>query len=295
MKTRAFGNTGLSVTPLGFGAMHINDERVSEEEAGRLLNKVLDLGINLIDTARSYGLSEERIGRHLGQRRQEFLLSTKLGYGIPGFQDWTYDCIVAGVDAALARTRSEVLDIVHLHSCPLPILEKGDVIAALEECARSGKLRVVAYSGDNAELDFAIRSGRFGSVQTSVSICDQANLDGRLPAMQARGIGVIAKRPIAGAAWQHLRRPGTDAEGQYWDRWQAMGLASFDEALPRKELALRFTAHWPGVASSIVGTSKVLHLEENVSIVEKGPLPREHVEQIRAAFQGRDQGWPGLI
>jgi aryl-alcohol dehydrogenase-like predicted oxidoreductase len=52
MQTRAFGHTGLQVTPLGFGAMHLNDGRVSEEEAGRLLNEVLDLGVNLIDTAR---------------------------------------------------------------------------------------------------------------------------------------------------------------------------------------------------------------------------------------------------
>jgi aryl-alcohol dehydrogenase-like predicted oxidoreductase len=74
--------------------MHLNDARVSESEAGRLLNQVLDAGVNLIDTARGYGLSEERIGRHLAHRRPEFLLSTKVGYGIPGVADWTYDCIL---------------------------------------------------------------------------------------------------------------------------------------------------------------------------------------------------------
>ena len=62
METRPLGQTGLKVTALGFGAMHLNDQRVSEADAGRLLNQVLDLGVNLIDTARGYGLSEERIG-----------------------------------------------------------------------------------------------------------------------------------------------------------------------------------------------------------------------------------------
>jgi len=62
----------------------LNDGRVGETEAGRLLNAVLDLGVNLIDTARGYGLSEERIGRHLAHRRQDFVLSTKVGYGLPG-------------------------------------------------------------------------------------------------------------------------------------------------------------------------------------------------------------------
>ena len=77
MEKRAFGQTGLSVSVLGFGSMHLNDERSSDGDAGRLLNQVLDAGINLIDTARGYGLSEERIGRYIAHRRSEYLLSTK--------------------------------------------------------------------------------------------------------------------------------------------------------------------------------------------------------------------------
>ena len=280
---------------LGFGAMHLNDERVSEEEAGHLLNSVLDLGVNLIDTARGYGLSEERIGRHIAHRRNDYVLSTKVGYGIPGFTDWTYDCIMAGVDAALARLRCEQLDIVHLHSCPLPILERGEVTAALEACAKAGKLRVVAYSGENAELDFALHSGRFGSVQTSISLCDQGNLGERLPALLARGLGVIAKRPIAGAVWQRARRPDDHAEGQYWDRWQAMGLVNLPHEGSWNEVALRFTAHCPGVASSIVGTRVLAHFQQNLAWVAKGPLPPELSDQLRAAFRAHDQDWRGLI
>ena len=295
MQTRAFGKSGLRVTPLGFGAMHINDARVSESEAGRLLNQVLDAGVNLIDTARGYRLSEERIGRHLAHRRQDFLLSTKVGYGIPGVADWTYACILAGVDAALGRLRCDHLDIVHLHSCPLPILEDGQVIAALEACARAGKVGVVAYSGDNAELDFAINSGRFASVQTSISLCDQTNLGKRLPALQGRGMGLIAKRPLAGAVWQQAQRPDSHAEGQYWDRWQAMGLALPPGGLSWNEVALRFTAHCPGVASSIVGTNRMDHFKQNLEWVAKGPLLPEDLLRLRAAFAGHMPDWQGLI
>jgi len=295
MNTRPFGQTGLNVSALGFGAMHLNDERVSEQDAGRLLNQVLDLGVTLIDTARGYGLSEERIGRHLAHRRQEFVLSTKVGYGIEGVPDWTYACIMAGVDAALARMRCEVLDIVHLHSCPLPTLERGEVITALEDCARAGKLRVVAYSGDNAELDWAIRSQRFGAVQTSLSVCDQANLATRLPALEHAGMGVIAKRPLAGAVWRSATRPDADAESAYWDRWQAMGLTQARADTDWNDVALRFTAHLPGVASSIVGTSKLAHFEENLAIMAKGPLPTRDQQLIRQAFLGHDKSWAGLI
>ncbi|MDP2369094.1 aldo/keto reductase [Rhodoferax sp.] len=295
MQTRPLGKTGLNVSALGFGAMHLNDERVSEQEASRLLNQVLDLGVNLIDTARGYGLSEERIGRHLAHRRQEFVLSTKVGYGIDGVPDWTYACILAGVDAALTRMRCEVLDIVHLHSCPLHTLEQGEVVTALEDCKRAGKLRVVAYSGDNAELDWTIQSQRFGAVQTSISVCDQSNLAQRLPALAHAAMGVIAKRPLAGAVWRTATRPETYAEGAYWDRWQAMGLEQTIPQADWNELALRFIAHLPGVASSVVGTRKLAHLEQNLVAVAKGPLPTEQQQQIHATFLRNEQGWCGLI
>jgi len=295
MELRPFGNTGLTVTRLGFGAMHIRDDQVNEAQAGRLLNAVLDLGINLIDTARGYGLSEARIGRHLAHRRRDFVLSTKVGYGIPGFEDWTPGCIHAGVDTALALTRCERLDVVHLHSCPLPVLERGEVTAALEACAQAGKVGVVAYSGENAELAFAIHSGRFGAVQTSISLCDQGNLEGRMAELQARGLGVIAKRPIAGAVGAMATRPADFAEGQYWDRWQAMDLGDAFRSMPWPELALRFTAHTPGVDSSILGTGSLAHLKEALAWVEKGPLPEAMVGQARAAFRRHGQAWAGLI
>jgi aryl-alcohol dehydrogenase-like predicted oxidoreductase len=274
--------------------MHLNDGRVSEAEAGRLLNAVLDAGVNLIDTARGYGLSEERIGRHLAHRRGEFVLSTKVGYGIPGVPDWTGACILAGVDAALARLRCEHLDIVHLHSCPLPVLARGEVITALEACVQAGKVGVAAYSGENAELDFALHAGRFGSVQTSISLCDQGNLGARLPTLAA-GLGVIAKRPLAGAVWNRNQRPGDPAEGAYWDRWQAMGLGEPPREGSWSEVALRFSAHCPGVASAIAGTRNLAHFRQNLAWVEKGPLPPELSARLRAAYQAQDRDWPGQI
>jgi aryl-alcohol dehydrogenase-like predicted oxidoreductase len=295
MNRHPFGSNGLEVSILGFGAMHLNDDRVTEADAGYLLNAVLDLGVNLIDTARGYGLSEERIGRHLAHRRRDFVLSTKVGYGIPGVEDWTYDCIIAGVEAALGRMRCECIDIVHLHSCPRNILEQGDVIRALDSCRKAGKLRIAAYSGDNLELDFAIQSRRFRSVQTSISVCDQANLAQRLPALEIGGLGVIAKRPLAGAVWNNPQRPRDHAEGIYWDRWHAMGLADHLGGMSGVEMALRFVTHWPGISSSIVGTNNLAHFEENVKLVGKGPLADEQIALIRAAFQRHGRDWCGVI
>src|SRR4051812_13673646 len=127
-RSRAFGDTGLTVSALGFGGGHIGDPATPEPEVERLLNEVLDAGVTLIDTARGYGASEERIGRHLSGRRSEVVLSTKVGYGIPGYEDWTGPCVAAGVDEALRLMRTDRIDVVHLHSCPLEVLERGEVV-----------------------------------------------------------------------------------------------------------------------------------------------------------------------
>ncbi len=287
------GHTGLKVSALGFGALHLRDERTSEAEAGALLNHVLDEGITLIDTARGYGLSEERIGRHVAHRRHEFVLSTKVGYGVEGVPDWTYDCIVRGVERALRLMKTDVLDIVHLHSCPLPVLQQGDVIRALLDCRAAGKLRVPAYSGDNAEVDFAIACGAFGSLQTSISLCDQAHLAQRAALADHAGIGVIAKRPLAGAVWRLAQRPGDHAEGQYWDRFKAMGLVGAEDWA---DVALRFVAFHSGAASAIVGTARPANLQRNLAAVARGPLPADLAVAIREAFQQRGgEAWHGLI
>jgi len=296
MEQRDFGRTGLRVPLLGFGAGHIGDPALAEEEVGRLLHGALDLGVTLIDTARSYGLSEERIGRHLSGRRGDFVLSTKVGYGVPGVPDWTGPVITAGVDAALGRMRTDHIDIVHLHSCPQETLEQGEVVAALHHAVTVGKVRVAAYSGDNAPLEWAIASGAFGSVELSVNLLDQRGIERALPVARDRGLGVIAKRPAANAPWRFAERPAAQNASDialYWDRWRALGLdpAPYDWT----ELALRFAAWQDGVSCAIVGTSRLEHLQRNAELVAKGPLPSETTAALRAAFQERGAGWEGQI
>ena len=144
ISNRPYGKTGLMVSSLGFGAGQIGDARQSEEDVAQLLNAAIDAGVTLIDTAPGYGLSEVRIGRHISVRRSEFVLSTKLGYGVAGVEDWTGPCITAGVEQALRVMRTDRLDIAHLHSCPRSVLVRGDVIDALERAKHEGKIVAMA-------------------------------------------------------------------------------------------------------------------------------------------------------
>jgi len=293
MQRRPFGRSGLEVPVLGFGAMQAGDPALGEEHAARLLNHALDLGCTLIDTARSYGLSEARIGRHLARRRDEFVLSTKVGYDAPGHPDWTYGSVMAGVDAARDRLRTDVIDIVHLHSCSLDVLEAGEVARSLEDCRAAGKLRIAAYSGDSAALRYAIASGEFGSVQASLNLCDQESLRA-LREARACGMGTIAKRPLAGQPWRHAAPPADFAHGEYWRRFaelrEAIVFMSDWEAL-----ALRFAAYAPAVDCVLVGGTDLGHLERNRDAVLAGPLHAAQVAAIRAAFARVGGGWRGLI
>jgi len=106
------------VSRLGLGTGSLGDPAQSDAEVDRLLGTALDLGITLFDTARSYGLSEERLGRFLRGRRDGVVLSTKVGYGVDGVPDWTPECIRKGIDRALGLLQTGVIDLVHLHSCP---------------------------------------------------------------------------------------------------------------------------------------------------------------------------------
>lgn len=290
---RAFGTQGFSVPALGLGAGHIGDPALDDSQIGTLLGQALDMGVTLIDTAPSYGLSEERIGRHLAHRRDEYIISTKVGYGIPAHEDWSYGSVASGIDSALRLLRTDHLDIVHLHSCPLAILQRGIVIRALHDARAQGKLRVVAYSGENAALQWAINSGHFGGVECSVNLFDQRCLEQALPLAQAHGIGVIAKRPLGNSPWRFAERPIGDYCEEYWLRWQAMGIKVHDMEWP--ELALRFSAHAPAVSCAIVGTISLEHLGQSKRNVDRGPLPPERFESLRQSFRDHDDNWIGQI
>lgn len=310
MEIRDFGKTGLKVSALGFGASHIGNAKIAEEEASRVLNAVLDLGVTMIDTARAYGLSEERIGRHIARRRDDYVISSKCGYDVDGTTDWTPECITRGIERSLQKLQTDRIDIMHLHSCGADTLRNDDLIAALQKAVDSGKVRVAGYSGEDepghrddaghentghqSARAYAINHGLFRSIQTSVNVCDQRVIEEALPKCYEKGIGVIAKRPVANAFWRFPERPAGQYCEVYWERAQAMDLTPPVD-IPWPELALRFTAFTPHVHTCIVGTANMKHFKQNHGYIEKGPLPKDVYKTLRDAFRANDRGWGGQV
>lgn len=293
MELRPLGQTGLSVSLLGLGAGRIGEPGTSDAEVDGLVGGALDAGVTLIDTARSYGLSEERLGRALAGRRERVVLSTKVGYGVPGLADWTGPCITAGVDAALARLRTDRLDLVHLHSCELVVLERNGVAEALRGAVESGKVRVAAYSGEGDALLWAVRSGLFGAVQCSVSVVDQAVLRGAVAEARARSMGVLGKRALGNAPWRFETRPPEPDVAEAWDRFRTLGLDA--HGLDWPALFTRFAAFAPGVSAILVGTRSLAHLEQAAAAVAEGPLDPGRMASLREAFDVAGRSWGGRI
>lgn len=284
MEKRQLGKTDMQVSVLGFGGAEIGFEDASAETVAQLLNSALDAGLNVIDTAECYEGSEELIGQTVSHRRNDFFLFTKVGHprGI-GSEDWSSASILESIERSLRRLRTDVLDLVQLHSCSEAVLRKGDVIAALQTARERGHTRYIGYSGDSRPAKFAVESGAFDTLQTSLSIADQEPVELTVPAARERNMGVIAKRPIANAAWKTGRKPIDSYQHPYWDRLRKLDY-DFIRSRPLDHSiahALRFTLSVPGVHTAIVGTSKPERWQENAKLLEAGLLAEAEYCAIR--------------
>ncbi|HEV7299195.1 MAG TPA: aldo/keto reductase [Tepidisphaeraceae bacterium] len=304
MKQTTLGKTGLSVTPLGFGSAPVGYVGAGDDSDARLLNAVLDSGINLIDTAASYKGAEKLIGSAIGHRRGEYVLVSKCGQKIPEAGDakeWSAAVITATVDRALKRLQTDSLDVMLLHSCDLETLQKGEALGALVKAREAGKIKFAGYSGDNEAAAYAAGLPDVAVIETSINMADQVNIHKVLPLARQNNVGILAKRPIANAAWrQPTEQKGFygDYAQVYHDRLKQMKLKPEELGFPAdgwSELALRFTLSQPGTHVAIIGTTNPNNLQSNVAAVTKGPLPAETIEKIRAAFVAAnpDGSWTG--
>lgn len=305
MEKRTFGKTGFEVTALGFGAGPVGFLATDQNEVATILNKLLDRGINLIDTAAAYAGSEEAIGATVAGRRDEYVLVSKCGQKFDdiGGEAWTAETVTKTVDRALKRLKTDHLDVMLLHSCELDVLQQGDALGALVRAREAGKILHAGYSGDNEAVAWAAAQPDVAVIETSVSFCDQANIDAVLPVAVANNVGVLAKRPIANAAWKDVgEQKGIYANYSrtYAGRLAAMGISPADFGLDADawvELALRFTLAQPGVTTAIVGSTNPANVEHNLAVAERGPLPADAVAKLRDVFAKAEaasgESWEG--
>jgi len=300
MRLATLGNTGLEISPLGAGLSEIGSDLTLDDvaEAGRVLNAALDGGINFLDTAACYGISEELVGLTIADRRDEYVLATKCGHVAGGYtgQPWTAQTVRDSIDRSLVRMKTDHLDLVQLHSCELSILERGEVIQALLQAREAGKTRYVGYSGDNEAAVWAVESGLFDTLQTSFNLVEQRARTRLFPQAEAKGMGIIVKRPIANAVWGATRSPRPYADGYYRRAQVIAGMGPIPGAPDDPVLlAMGFTFAHPEVDTAIVGTRNPSHMLANIDLAEKGTwIPQEVVEELHRRFDQVGEQWAQL-
>jgi aryl-alcohol dehydrogenase-like predicted oxidoreductase len=306
--SRRGGMDEALVSRLGYGAMELagppRARAIDERDAIRFINRVVDLGINYIDTSIDYGLSERLIGKALEDRRSEVVLATKCAcqVGIEGPADggekhiYTGENVTAGVEQSLRRLRTDHLDVVQVHGSPTrQQLEDGGVIDALLKLQRQGKVRQLGISARLPLLAEFIEVDYFSVVQVPYSALQRQNEDA-IAALRKGGKAVVV-RGVTGRgapAKDWTTRPIGTAPGQVQLLWQRAGLDELLDGMSRIEFMIRFVLANDNVDMALVATTDEAHLAADIAYAAKGPLEAERFEaacqRLNAAGGAPGQG-----
>ncbi|MEV5501265.1 aldo/keto reductase [Nonomuraea fuscirosea] len=285
MRYRTLGRTGIKVSPYGLGALMYAPSigNPDPEDSARIINKALDAGINLIDTADAYHGSEEVVGRAIEGRRDDVVLATKVSRPMgddPNHQGASRRWIVTAVENSLRRLRTDHIDLYQIHR-PDPDTDMEETLSALSDLIRGGKVRAIGTSNMPAsgivEAQWtAERRGlaRFHTEQPPYSLLNRGVEREILPVAQRYGMGTLVWGPLAQGLLSgrvrkggpnELRRAGLFShlnDERRIDAVERLVSLAGEAGLPLPRLALAFTIAHPGVTGALVGARTMSHLDD---------------------------------
>ncbi|KAJ4965457.1 hypothetical protein NE237_017306 [Protea cynaroides] len=279
LERRELGNTGLNVSCVGFGASPLGNAFgvVSEEEAIASVREALNLGINYFDTSPYYGgtLSEKVLGNALkviGVPRNEFILSTKCGRYVEGF-DFSAERVTRSIDESLARLKLDYVDILHCHDIEFGSLDQivNETIPALQKLKEAGKIRFVGITGLPLGIfNYVLDRVPPGSVDVILSYChysiNDSTLEHLLPYLKSKGVGIINASPLSmglltenGPPEWHPASPGLKSA------CQAAAAHCKEKGKNISKLALQYSLSNKEISSVLVGMNSARQVKENVA------------------------------
>jgi aryl-alcohol dehydrogenase-like predicted oxidoreductase len=309
METRRFGDTDLETSVLGFGTWALGTTQygyIDVQEASAAIGAAIDSGITLIDTAEAYGPyhAEEILGKALGNRRQEIVLVTKVGFEIDEeskivARNATRESVLARTEGCLKRLNTDWIDLLLIHwpDHDTPIEES---IGALEELKASGKIRHYGVSNFTVPMmQECARYGQIASNQVGYHIFDRRMETEVLPYCLANGIGFMAYGSLGYGLLSGALTPDTVFEESDWrSKGSAFGLPLFEKEHIVKELrcverlkafaadagksvaqlALAWILGHPAVTVALVGMRNRGELEENLAAADWRLTPKERAQ-----------------
>lgn len=290
MELRRLGTSGLDVSKLSLGAMTFGSgmppfTTVDEDNARAIIDRALDAGVNLIDTADVYasGQSEEILGACLRHRRDDVLIATKVGFGSPRPGALAYDVVVASCEASLRRLGTDRIDLYQLH-CPDRTTPIDETLRALDDLVTRGLVRAIGTSNFRAwETSAAVARQRalgrtaFGATQLYYSLVGREAEHELIPQCRADDLGVIVWSPLAGGYLTGRYRDGAEGGRRSAHTFPPVAPDAGARALDAAEriaaargvslarIALAWTLAQPGVTSVIIGASSLRQLDDNLA------------------------------
>jgi len=311
MEYRAFGRTGMDVSAIGFGCWEIGGGygHFDESDVFKAVQRALDLGINLFDTAEGYGFgqSEEILGKALGTRRDEAIVVTKFGIlqdDGKWYRDSSRESALAAIDRSLKALGTDYVDVYLIH-WPDKDVALEESMGALEEIVQAGKARFVGVSNFRPDqIETCMETRRVDITQYGYHMFDRRLEREVFPTIAEHGIGLMTYGSLA-----HGLLTGTFTADTTFDEsdWRSSGIAFniplfTEEVFARNvaavndlkptaarhgktmaQLALRWALRNPVVSVALIGFRRPEEVEENVAGLDLS-LDQETLDEIEAVF-----------
>jgi L-galactose dehydrogenase len=309
MEYTILGRTGLKVSVAGLGCggpsrLGLRDNAAAEAGAVSLVRQALDLGINFLDTAQSYG-TEPVVGKAIaGLARDQLIISTKktlppADYSNPAEQ------VIEGLEQSLRAIGTDYIDIYHLHGVEPKdyVFAKEKLIPAMRRLRDQGKIRFIGVTEgfvtdtSHQMLQESLREDMWDVVMVGFNLLNPSARKTVFPLAAAKKVGVLNMFAVRRALSQsdrlkslcgELIQKGMIPRGSI-DADDPLGfLLEQGLAATIPEAAYRFCRHEPGVGVVLTGTGNPAHLKANIQAILKPPLPRPALERLEKIFGEMD-------
>ena len=325
MRYRDLGASGLRVSEVGIGAFPLSGYSIdaegrrvgwsgtSDAQAVALIHRSEELGINLIDSAESYGNghSEEVVGSALRGRRAKWLIATKvttnhgLEAAMPNLAKAARRRIRTAAEGSLRRLACDRLDVYQLHALPLAGAEAA-VMEALMELKRRGLVRLIGISSNDVAAIRRLASlGDVDVLQVGYNLIERQGA-AALDYARATAVGTLIRVPLAkgmlsGKYFANWKLPADDVRHERFSRSDTAAafrrlpeLAFLARGRTMPQAALRFTLDHAGTGCVIAGAKTVAQIEENAAAADVAPLTAAELQRARAIVEGLSvPNWAG--
>jgi aryl-alcohol dehydrogenase-like predicted oxidoreductase len=316
MEYRNLDETGMRVSEISLGTWALGGEwgTVAEDDAYAALNRAVDLGVNLLDTADVYGdgRSEKLIGRLLKDRPQEdIFVATKAGRRLEPHtaEGYNYENLSNFVERSLKNLGVEALDLLQLHCPPTGVYLQDSTFEALDRLQEDGRVRNYGVSVEKVEeARMALSYPNVKTVQIIFNIFRQKPAEEFFPLAEERNIGILARVPLASGLLSGKMRSDRafaeddhrffNREGEAFDRGETFSGVNFEtgleaaeelkELVPEEHTLAQFALRWilmhPAVSCAIPGGKNPLQVEDNVAAAKMAPLSEETMRRAREIY-----------